>query len=670
MSLPQIQLDDRDFQSLVDEARTRIAHTCPAWNEHNVSDPGITLIELFAWMTELLIYRVNRIPEKVQIALLDLVGVKLAPAEVARADLRFRLSAPATARVEIQAGAGEVATVPQAKGTPVVFRTTEPIVVPPLRLEAMKLVRQGVAHEVPVQDGVAQPQNLDQPGLWSPSEPSDGIYLGFRDPLTALLVAISVDADTARGPGIPPQTPPWRWEVSYGQENWSPAAVVSDSSGGFNYASGVVELQLPRTEEAASVAGSELHWLRCRLLEEDKHGSACYTHAPRIRRVKVAAIGTLVGAEHAARAGTPRTLAAAQHLDAGGELLGYSDGSPGQVLRVRHWPALSLTPDEGLEVLDAKSGRWVAWSVQDSLADSGPGDLHYCFDPTTGEVSLGLAIRERDGWVQRGKIPERGAAMRLRYRWGGGLAGNVAEGTLTVLRRPLAGIASVTNPIAGTGGEDAESLAHALQRAPLEVRARSRAVTAQDYEVLALQGSKLVARAHCAATGGEAIVGLLPTVAGPARHVPYTEMVASEDLLEAVALHLDELRLLGTSLRVVPMALRGVTVVAMVHPEDGVEADQLKQSVESALYRYINPYVGGNLDGVGEGWEFGRALRVDEVKLVIRAVAGVSEVAFARLYRTDLATRTPDGDPVEDQMEIGPHELIASAQHLIRTESP
>ena len=46
--LPEIVLDDRHFQDLVNEARVRVARHCPEWTDHNVSDPGITLIELFA----------------------------------------------------------------------------------------------------------------------------------------------------------------------------------------------------------------------------------------------------------------------------------------------------------------------------------------------------------------------------------------------------------------------------------------------------------------------------------------------------------------------------------------------------------------------------------------------------------------------------------------------
>ena len=74
MRLPEIQLDDRRVQELVNEARMRISRSCPEWTEHNVSDPGITLVELFAWMTDLTIYRLNRLPDKLDVALMELLG--------------------------------------------------------------------------------------------------------------------------------------------------------------------------------------------------------------------------------------------------------------------------------------------------------------------------------------------------------------------------------------------------------------------------------------------------------------------------------------------------------------------------------------------------------------------------------------------------------------------
>src|SRR5512136_254830 len=94
MTLPAPNLDDLRFQSdLVDEARKRIINYCPEWTEYNVSDPGITLIELFAWMTELLAYRLNRVPEKNYIKFLEMLGLQRFPASSARTELTFWLSA-------------------------------------------------------------------------------------------------------------------------------------------------------------------------------------------------------------------------------------------------------------------------------------------------------------------------------------------------------------------------------------------------------------------------------------------------------------------------------------------------------------------------------------------------------------------------------------------------
>ena len=81
MALPEPVLDDLQFQKdLVDEARRRIIHYCPEWTEYNLSDPGITLIELFAWMTELMVYRLNKVPEKNYIKFMELLGMQLRPA--------------------------------------------------------------------------------------------------------------------------------------------------------------------------------------------------------------------------------------------------------------------------------------------------------------------------------------------------------------------------------------------------------------------------------------------------------------------------------------------------------------------------------------------------------------------------------------------------------------
>ena len=157
---PSVPLDDRDFQDLVNEARLRIAQSCPEWTEHNVSDPGITLIELFAWMTEMVIYRLNRIPDKLHVALLDLLGIALEPPTAARG--RPALPARRAARrapVFIPASSTEVAT-PRAPGDePVVFQTRRRRDDPGRSGPTNYVVQRGsAAKDVGVAAGVATPE--------------------------------------------------------------------------------------------------------------------------------------------------------------------------------------------------------------------------------------------------------------------------------------------------------------------------------------------------------------------------------------------------------------------------------------------------------------------------------------------------------------------------------
>src|SRR4030043_23427 len=128
MALPAPILDDRKFQDIVSEARSLIPRYCPEWTDHNLSDPGITFIELFAWMIDTLLYRVNRVPEKNYIKFLDLIGIKLLPAHPARADVTFRLSASQKASVTIPRGT-EVATVRTETQEAITFTTDRELTV-------------------------------------------------------------------------------------------------------------------------------------------------------------------------------------------------------------------------------------------------------------------------------------------------------------------------------------------------------------------------------------------------------------------------------------------------------------------------------------------------------------------------------------------------------------
>src|SRR5262245_49362599 len=110
MVLPVPKLDDRTFQDLVNETKRLIPRYCPEWTDHNVSDPGVTLIELFAYIADVMLYRINRVPERNYVKWLEMLGIRLLPPEPARTDVTFYLTGPQPDTVTITAGT-EVATM-------------------------------------------------------------------------------------------------------------------------------------------------------------------------------------------------------------------------------------------------------------------------------------------------------------------------------------------------------------------------------------------------------------------------------------------------------------------------------------------------------------------------------------------------------------------------------
>jgi predicted phage baseplate assembly protein len=654
--LPEIPLDDLHFQELVSEARTRIVRHSPDWTEHNVSDPGVTLIELFAWLTEILSYRINRIPERLQLALLELVGVQPAAPECATTDLRFIAGSDAGG-VTIPAGT-EVASPRTAGQDSVVFRTTEAVTVPAGVLSAYALERAGQIKAVAMAGGRAEPSGALQAPFSSPPIRGDAILLGFDQPIGGLVVRIEVECARAQGDGIDPDDPPLEWEASGEDGDWHPATLVSDDTGGFLHGDGAIVVELPPGTGVAGVAGKQLQWLRCRVAERTRTGArAAYAKPPEIGSVSASVVGAVVPATHAA------TIEK--------EILGVSEGTPGAAYSLHHHPVLSLQNGETLQVRDPGADSWQPWERVDTFVFSSSTDRHFMLDTARGELRFGPAIRQPDGgWRRYGAVPPRGAALRFtRYRYGGGTAGNVAPRALTLLQTPVPGIETVTNPRAATGGLDAEPLQSARDRAALAIRARTRAVTAEDFERLTLEASPDVARAVCVAPpegAGPIRVHVLPRVEAPDRQLTLEELTPGEQLMSRLASRLDERRLLGTSIRLVPVKLRGVSVVADVRASPLADLERVQHDVAHALYVYLNPLIGGSPDGPGDGWPLGRVLNQGELFGIVYGISGVEFVNILRMYETDLRTGEQAAQPTESHLALQPDELIASGKHIVK----
>src|SRR5215471_6271093 len=118
-------LDDRRFDDLVEDLLARIPAHTPEWTNPRLGDPGRTLIELFAWLTDTLLYRANLIPERQRLAFLKLLGVQMKPAVPARGIVTVSIDDKTATAVQVMQA---LATV---KG-PVNFESTSEITILPV----------------------------------------------------------------------------------------------------------------------------------------------------------------------------------------------------------------------------------------------------------------------------------------------------------------------------------------------------------------------------------------------------------------------------------------------------------------------------------------------------------------------------------------------------------
>jgi predicted phage baseplate assembly protein len=646
MPLPTPNLDDRGFQDLVDDAKRLVQQRCPEWTDHNVSDPGVTLIEAFAQMVDQLIYRLNRVPDRHYVKFLDLLGVQLFPPTAATGTVTFWLAAPQPAAVVVRAET-EVATVRTDIEEPVVFGTTEELEILPCELRC-------VATQTAGQDPTDETNRLENgqlPCFSAVPGPGDALLIGLSTAVPSCAVVLRIDCPV-RGHGIDPRNPPLVWEAWIGT-GWTQCELERDEAGGFNR-SGDVLLHVPASHRASVIGRQRAGWLRCRVVPAVADQPE-YVATPEIAAIRAFTIGGTVGIVHAETVHD--------------EMLGVSDGTPGQRFVLQRRPVLPAGRPAVLQVSDDATG-WTDWLPVGDFAMSAETDQHYRMDSVAGEVEFGPAVRLPGGGLrQYGAVPPRGSTLRMSaYRVGGGTGGNIARGQIRVLKTSVPYVARVENRAPALGGVEGETVENAKLRGPLELRASGRAVTADDFEELARTAAPDAARVRCVAASGERgapAVRLLvvPKVTSDSLGaLPEDELRRpSTDLLQRIAAHLDARRLVGTRLLVAPPEYQGVTVVATLRARTGDEIDDTRRAAVRALYSYLSALTGGP---DRTGWPFGRPVQVFELSAILASVPGVSSVDELLLFPADLATGRR-GVAVQ-RLDIGSDALVLSYQHQVR----
>ena len=755
MPLTPPKLDTRDFEALVKEARARIPRFTPEWTNFNESDPGMTLVQLNAWLTETLLYELNRVPDLNYTKFLNLIGVEARPARPARVQLAVTLDKldktgdPLAVNVPIRT---KVAVDDPELPREVVFETDE-------TLRAVNAVIAGViAHD----RATGAPRLSTRYGEaleWEPSftpfaasagastwlyvallvrpnaKPPLSAYVEDRlpqGPLDLYAEALGVGDETPDGqviegplatpcpdasnPADPPNALQWQiyagdspapgvFTAPPGAQSWADIPLSRDDTLGLTR-SGRQVLEIPagataldpgridadfwdsfgrkkppRTaaELAAALRDPDLDMVEALADQWEAMGvtdpadldalAACGTDPDEVAdkidpsqadsvAVDPSALGVEAWAEIepafepefpvmegrfrplywlrarldadadptvAFKTFRLNTIAATQAETRLEDGLGRSDGRPSQRFKLPKTPVLidpaTDAPDLDLEIRE--DGDPAIWTRVDDFYTSGREDRHYRLDPQTGEIELG------DG--RRGRVPVAGSqVIALRYRVGGGDIGNAAADLVSKLKGRIRGVKAMANPAPARDGRDAELPEDARLRAPSTLRARDRAVSAQDFADLAMEAAVNLHSAHALprmAVGpdgaledrsGAVTVIILPWAEGP-RPQP------DEDQLRAVCRHLEPRRLVTTELHVRgPDYVTITRLTGRIDVRQGYDLGAVKSRVYDALSAFLDPLRGGES---GTGWPMGSDIYWADLYEVMLSVDGVQRAS-------------------------------------------
>ena len=663
MPLTLPNLDDRRYQDLVDEALARIPVHNPEWTNFNRSDPGVTLIELFAFLTETLLYRANQIPERNRRKFLQLLGVPLRAATPARGLVSFALRA-GTEGSTIRGGSEVFAgNLP--------FRLESGLDVLPVEAqiyykrpraanpaEAMAYYRQLYASAlaenpaanltlydtVPMSDDTARGVDLASDSvdgsLWvallcRPQEkPADvrraiekkvlslGVVpwlndtgqqlrpTGRRDLSSQALLQISLpsgDLGTARQPRYRPLT------VS------ASADVLTEP--------GILQITLP--DQSALTPWQDVDPLEAGL---DQFPPPLPESKLEARLVTWLRIESPSGARSRILWTGINAAMVSQRAHIAGEILPTGTGGPDQECQLAKHPVLP-----GTVSLRVRAGSdTTEWREIDDLLAAPPevpspdlrlppgsaqavaGDPHvFALDAEAGTLRFGDGLR--------GRRPASGAEMRASYDYSAGAAGNLGAGAINSAGL-LQTVASVTNPVRTWGGSHAESTPEGEKQITRFLQHRERLVTAEDFvtitrrtpgveigrvEVLPAFSPELGSNQPGDAAGAVTLM-LIPQSDPNQPDAPMPD----RQFLNAVCAYLDPRRLVTTEVFLRGPVYRPVWASAGITINAGESVAEVRERVRTAVTDFLSPF----------RWPLRKPVLQAELVAVVSRVPGIQLV--------------------------------------------
>jgi hypothetical protein len=352
-------------------------------------------------------------------------------------------------------------------------------------------------------------------------------------------------------------------------------------------------------------------------------------------------------------------------------------GVPGQVIQLRNAPiflhdleherSLFTRPDDFPDLVvfveepDGTRELWVRVKDADLLTAS-KDDRIFTVDATEGTLTFGNGIR--------GKMLPVGSSNVIvdTYRVVPGARGNVGTGDINVVEG-FADVVKVENLLPASGGRDAETIDEIIRRAPSLLTSRDRAVTQNDFAIIAKEASGEVARASCDGKMGPD--GTVEIVILPRRREGETfpDPMLGTGLRDHVQGYLKK-RCLINVMPVVRLATAlpmDVSITLRLRPNANLLA--VREASTRWVEAFLDPYVGG-LDGLG--WPFQGTLYSQDFARMVADIPDVRHVIDVQLY--DVSQKRDGAIPGWEEgagtreLVLTMHDLFSVRRVRVRTE--
>jgi hypothetical protein len=690
MPIPQYRLDDRNFDDLVKELVARIPSHTPEWTNPQAGDPGRTLIDLFAWLGDTLLYRVNLLPERQRLEFLRLLNIPMRPAQAATGLVSLVVKNTKTDQpvyvpqyTKIK-GAVDFETVDEISVLPVsgmVFVKRRPSaeegeVVASIKgdLERVYNITADTGEEyitTPLYDDF----RMDYSGFDFAKDTIDqtvwiALLASDEDEtlVTQVKKSFNPDKNGARviNIGIEPRVKVyefddyvqesitmkelWQWEMPSTREDsddlaytipYLPLDIKKDTTGGF-IKRGIVQLALPAADQIALPENSV----------DENVFAGTGNHPPRIDDEKIAK--RLVSWIRL----RPRQKSASLALDWVGinavkidqfrtiknVIASTANGAPDLMINL---PGTSIEKSSFLLQVEEKDAGYQAWhALPLHMADR--TDKVFELDSEAGTVKFGDGLR--------GAIPEDGCRIRIPLmRYGGGEKGNMGPGNLKAIAHPDL---EVVQAIPTQDGKDSETLDEAEKRIPKVLKHSERAVTEDDYKQIAAETPgielgrvevlpKFKPQQKLFDIIGVISVMVLPKAFSRRPSNPRPD----RNILSRVHQRLDERRPIGVELYVIGAEYVPLGVGVAITIRDGFQKNQVFQNVKDALYDFLWPLSpGGHMQ---TGWPLGQLVDNQELAVIVARVSGVLTVEGVTLFTRNSEKKWENaGSGLEHQMTL------------------